>query len=242
MEAIAQRIATVRERIAAAARRAGRDPDSVQLIAVSKTHPADLIRQAIAAGITDLGENRMQEAIPKIAALRDAGPRWRLIGHLQRNKARPAVEHFDMLHTLDSLRLAEALERHAAQHAAAPFPVLLQVNISGEASKEGFDLPGGATNPERWPDFVATVERIAALPHLRIGGLMTVAPLLPDPEQARPVFRRLRQLQEALARQFPTADWQHLSMGMTDDFEVAIEEGATSIRVGRAIFGARPPA
>jgi hypothetical protein len=241
-ETIAQRIATVRERIAAAARRAGRDPDSVRLIAVSKTHPAPLIRQAIAAGVRDLGENRIQEAIPKIEALRDEPARWHLIGHLQRNKARPAAQHFATLHTLDSLRLAEALERQAATHAPAPLPVLLQVNVSGEASKEGFDLPGGTDNSAQWPDFAATVERILALPHLRVSGLMTVAPLLPDPEQARPVFRCLRQLQATLARQFPAATWQNLSMGMTDDFEIAIEEGATDVRIGRAIFGARPAA
>jgi hypothetical protein len=241
-ETLAQRIARVRERIAAAARRAGRDPDSVRLIAVSKTHPASLIRQAIAAGISDLGENRIQEATPKIEALRDTAARWHLIGHVQRNKARAAAQHFAMLHTLDSLRLAETLERQAATHAPAPLPVLLQVNVSGEASKEGFALPGGADNTAQWPDFAAAVERILALPHLRVSGLMTVAPLLPDPAAARPVFRCLRQLQATLAHQFPSADWQRLSMGMTDDFEIAIEEGATDVRIGRALFGARPPA
>jgi hypothetical protein len=242
METIAQRVAAVRERIAAAARRASRDPNSVRLIAVSKTHPVSLIREAIAAGITDLGENRIQEATPKIDVLRDEPVCWHLIGHLQRNKARAAAQSFGMLHTLDSLRLAETLEHQAATHAPAPLPVLLQVNVSGEASKEGFDLPDGADTTAQWADFAAAVERILALPHLRVSGLMTVAPLLPDPEQARPVFRSLRRLQVTLVHQFPTAQWQHLSMGMTDDFEIAIEEGATDIRIGRAIFGARPPA
>lgn len=241
MTDIAQHIAAVRERIAQAAQRSGRTADSVRLIAVTKTHPTAQVQQALAAGITDLGENRVQEAEPKIADLHatQPPPAWHLIGHLQRNKAKRAAVLFDWVHSLDSLELAHALARaRAAQPDLPPLPVLVQVNISGEASKFGFDLPGGAT-AATLADFVATIQQIATLPHLRLAGLMTIAPYHPDPEQARPVFRGLRELQAVLAQQVPAVAWQHLSMGMTDDMDVAIEEGATMVRVGRAIFGER---
>jgi PLP dependent protein len=236
---IASNIAAVRERIAAAARRAGRDPAAITLVAVTKTHPPELVAQAIAAGAADLGENRVQEAATKIAALdayREA-VRWHLIGHLQRNKARPAAELFDLVHSVDSLRLAEALARQLTP--GRRLPVLLQVNVSGEASKEGFDLPGGLENRQALDALLPDMEQIVALPGLAVRGLMTVAPIVDTPEQARPVFRRLRELRDALARRFPQASWDELSMGMTDDFEAAIAEGATIVRVGRAIFGER---
>jgi hypothetical protein len=243
---LAARIDALTERIHRAAHRAGRNPSEVTLIAVTKTHPADVVAQAIAAGLQHLGENRLQEASQKIEALHAERSRvqWHLIGHLQRNKARRAVRLFDMIHSLDSVRLAEALNRH--MHEAAPdtrqvLPVLLQVNVSGEASKEGFWLEGGCENAEQWQPFLADVERIIALPHLQVCGLMTVAPLLGGLQAARPVFRHLRHLRDTLAQQFPAADWSALSMGMTNDFDVAIEEGATHIRVGRALFGERPP-
>jgi PLP dependent protein len=245
MMSIAQRIAAIQERIAAAARRAGRNPAEVRLIAVTKTHPPELIAQAVTAGVHDLGENRIQEAEGKVSALATLEPRptWHLIGHLQRNKAKTAVGLFDMFHSLDSLRLAETLNRHAAARATAddqrPLPVLLQVNVSGETGKEGFNLSGGPDHAAQWPHFQAEVEQILALPHLQVRGLMTIAPFADDPEVARPVFRMLRTLRVTLAQQFPQADWSQLSMGMTDDFEIAIEEGATIVRIGRAIFGAR---
>jgi pyridoxal phosphate enzyme (YggS family) len=245
---IASNIAAVHERIAAAARRAGRDPADVTLVAVTKTQPPELVAEAIAAGAADLGENRVQEAAAKIAALGDyrAAVRWHLIGHLQRNKARLAAAGeadaqrslFDLIHSVDSLRLAEALARHAPPGRAQP--ILLQVNVSGEASKEGFDLAGGLENRQALAALLPDVERIAALPGLALRGLMTIAPIVDDPEQARPIFRRLRELRDELARRFPQASWDELSMGMTDDFEAAIAEGATIVRVGRAIFGERP--
>jgi hypothetical protein len=215
------------------------------MIAVTKTHAAEVVAQAVAAGLYDLGENRVQEAEPKIAALsaQHPAPRWHLIGHLQRNKARRAVQLFDMVHSLDSLRLAQALDRHMREQATPTrqrLPVLLQVNVSGEASKEGFALPGGVANRDQVPPLLAAIEQILALPHLHVQGLMTVAPLLDDPRAARPIFQALRSLRDMLAQQFPQADWHHLSMGMTDDFEVAIEEGATLVRIGRALFGERP--
>ena len=239
---IAHNIAAVRERIAAAARRAGRSPDEITLIAVTKTHPAPTVSAALAAGVTDCGENRVQEAEEKIAQLPGAQTRWHLIGHLQRNKARRAAGLFDLIHSLDSLKLAETLNRYLAEAADRParrLPVLLQVNVSGETTKEGFDLVGGLDHRAAWADFVQVAQQIAALPQLEVQGLMTIAPYTQEQEAVRPVFRRLRALRDELARQIPGATWQHLSMGMTGDFEVAIEEGATLVRVGRAIFGER---
>lgn len=243
---IAHNIAAVRERIAAAAGRAGRSLDAITLIAVTKTHSAQLIDMALVAGVVDCGENRVQEAEAKIDQLRDAQVRWHLIGHLQRNKARRAATLFDMIHSLDSVKLADALNRHVEdasllhpEGTRRRLPVLLQVNVSGEATKEGFDLVGGVANQAALTSLIEAARQIVALPQLEVQGLMTVAPYADDPEEARPVFRALRTLRDELARQIPEASWQHLSMGMTGDFEVAIEEGATLVRVGRAIFGDR---
>jgi len=255
MDSIATRVEAVRERIAAAARRAGRSPEEIGLVGVSKTHPPEVVAQALAAGLRDFGENRVQEAGPKIAALEAerSAITWHLIGHLQSNKARRAAALFDLVHSVDSLHLAEALARgvrgwgmedgssRRIAHPPSPIPlaILLQVNVSGEESKDGFALMGWEQRPDVRDGFFAEVERLLALPALRVGGLMTIAPWGENPEAARPSFRSARQLRDALARRFPAADWSALSMGMTDDFEVAIEEGATIVRVGRAIFGAR---
>ncbi|NTU83680.1 MAG: YggS family pyridoxal phosphate-dependent enzyme [Chloroflexales bacterium] len=239
MSTIAGRIEAVRERIARATTRAGRDPAEVTLVAVTKTHPLALVAEAVAAGAADLGENRVQEAQGKIEALAGLRPRvrWHLIGHLQRNKARPAAALFDLVHSVDSLRLAEALARQVAP--GHRLPILLQVNVSGEASKDGFALQGGVANRAGLAALLPEVEAIVALPALEVRGLMTVAPIMADPEAARPTFRALRDLRDELARRFSAACWAELSMGMTDDFEAAIAEGATIVRVGRAIFGAR---
>jgi len=236
MTALAERIAAVQERIVAAARHAVRDPSEVRLVGVSKTHPPEVVAEALAAGLANFGENRVQEAEEKSAALAAERERitWHLIGHLQTNKAKKAAQLFDVIHSVDSLRLAEALDRHANA-----LPILLQVNVSGEASKEGFDLAGWEDRSIALDVFLADAERILALPNLRVHGLMTIAPWGDDPEQARPTFRSARVLRDRLAQRFPSANWQQLSMGMTDDFAVAIEEGATIVRVGRAIFGAR---
>ena len=198
-----------------------RAASEVTIVAVSKTFPAGVIQEALAAGIRHIGENRVQDAEPKIRSLAALGlhPTWHMVGHLQTNKAKAALELFDVIQSVDSLRLAEAL----SQRAQRPLPILLEVNVGGEATKYGFA-------PEEVPP---AAEAIARLSNLEVRGLMTVAPLTADPEDVRPVFHRLRQLRDALGL-------RELSMGMTDDFEVAIGEGATIVRIGRAIFGPRP--
>ena len=223
---LAAHLQSVRQRIAAACRRSGRDPAAVTLLAVSKSQPPDMIRAAADAGLALFGENRVQEAKSKISQC-PAHLRWHMIGHLQSNKCRDAVSLFSMIHSLDSLPLAEEINKWAA-HFAKTMPVLLEINIAGESSKFG-------CSPEKLP---ALLPLVNALPKLEIHGLMTIAPFSADPEKARPVFRRLRQLQ-ADCEQILGAPLPHLSMGMTGDFEVAIEEGATIIRLGTALFGPR---
>lgn len=238
---ITHNIAGIRERIAAAASRAGRSPNEITLIAVTKTYNPRTIALALAAGITDCGENRVQEGEDKIPLLPDQ-VRWHLIGHLQRNKVRRAVALFDMIHSIDSVRLAETVNRQVEEQSLVGqrrMPVLLQVNVSGEATKEGFAVVGGVENRAAVAELVAAVEQIVALPHIEVQGLMTIAPYADDPEAARPTFRAVRGLRDELARRVPQAAWSHLSMGMSGDFEVAIEEGATLVRIGRAIFGER---
>ncbi len=240
---LSDRIAAVQERIAAAARRAGRDPAEVTLVAVSKTQPAAAVLAAGAAGLRVFGENRVEEAGPKAAAVAAAlapapPPAWHMIGHLQSRKAADVLTWASMVHSVDSVKLAARLSRFVIENRTvgsikAPdvilLPILLEVNMGGEESKYGF-APAGVP---------AAVEAIASLPGMRIAGLMTVAPISADPQAVRPVFAGLRKLRDDLAQRFPALDWRHLSMGMTDDFEIAIAEGATIVRVGRAIFGER---
>lgn len=228
-------IGQVRKRIAAAEGRAGR-PGQVTLVAVSKTHPAEMVAQAYCLGLRVFGENRVEEAAPKAEAVRallsarfgaEAPIEWHMVGHLQSRKAADVLPWASLVHSVDTVKLARRLSR--ALRDGRSLPILLEVNVSGEKSKAGF-------RPEEVAD---AVQAIADLPLLRIEGLMAMAPIVEDPEQARPVFRQLRQLREQLARRYPALPWTHLSMGMTDDFEVAIEEGATLVRIGRAIFGER---
>jgi pyridoxal phosphate enzyme (YggS family) len=230
---LGRRASDLRERVAAAAERAGRHPDDVTIIAVSKTVPVETLRAAYDLGFTIFGENRVQEAQGKIAVWGDAPVRWELIGHLQSNKAARAVELFVRIQSLDSLHLAETLNARVAQRGQM-FPVLLEVNVAGEASKTGFALG----------DVLDAARALATYPALRPEGLMTIAPLVADPEAVRPVFRQLRALRDELRRTVVGASesdaWSQLSMGMTDDFEVAIEEGATIVRIGRGLFGSRP--
>ncbi len=222
----AANFASVQQRMAAACERAGRDPAAVTLVAVSKNHPPETVQAAAALGLTVFGENRVQEAKAKIP-LSPGRLQWHLIGHLQSNKCRDAVELFQMIESVDSLALAQELQKWAAK-AARTLPVLLEVNVAGEASKFGY----------RRDLLLAELAQINALTKLEIHGLMTVAPWSPDPEKVRPVFRRLRELRTE-CEQVLGAPLPHLSMGMSGDFEVAIEEGATLVRIGTALFGPR---
>jgi pyridoxal phosphate enzyme (YggS family) len=228
-----ERVLSVRKRIEAAARRAGRDPAEITLVAVSKTQPPEAVVAACHAGLHLFGENRVEEAGPKAEAVARllapaAAPTWHMVGHVQSRKAADVLPWAAMVHSVDSVKLAERLSRSCVE-AGSQLAVLLEVNVSGETSKYGLA-------PEELP---GAVEAIAPLPGLRLEGLMTMAPIAADPELVRPVFTRLRALKEDMAQRYPGLIGRHLSMGMTDDFEVAIEEGATMVRVGRAIFGER---
>jgi len=232
---IADNIAEVRERIASAARHAGRSDDEITLMAVSKTFPPESIREAYAAGLRVFGENRVQEFAGKIDALRDLSDvQWHLIGHLQSNKANKAVELFSAIDSVDSLKLAEKLNT-AAEKLGKKIDVLIEINTGGEEAKSG--LPPGS------PDLEAILQSAPRLEALSVHGLMTIPPFFDDPEQARPYFRQLRQLRDQIAaRKLPAIDMSTLSMGMSHDFEVAIAEGSTCVRVGTAIFGVRTKA
>jgi pyridoxal phosphate enzyme (YggS family) len=229
-----ERAAEVLGRVERAARRAGRDPADVRLVAVSKTHPAALVREAAAsAGLRDFGENRVQEAEAKIEELKAEAPRglrWHLIGHLQPNKARRAARLFDLIHTVDGAALAERLERICAEDGRARLEVLVQVDLAGEASKSG-------ATPEELP---ALFEVFGRCTRVRCRGLMTLPPFFEDVERVRPFFRRLRGLRDEWgARGAFGGEAGELSMGMSHDYEAAAEEGATLVRVGTAVFGRR---
>jgi pyridoxal phosphate enzyme (YggS family) len=226
--------------MAEAALQSGRRPEEIGLIAVSKTFPLSDIEIAMDAGQMDFGENRVEEALDKRNVLAGKGatqPRWHLIGHVQSRKARDAAGRFHLIHSVDSLKLAQKLSQHCP--AGATQPILLECNVSGEASKNGFAVAGWEQDATLREAFFAQVEPILALPNVPVQGLMTIAPIVATPAEARPFFASLRALRDALRERFPQADWRHLSMGMTDDFPAAIAEGATLIRVGRAIFGSR---
>jgi PLP dependent protein len=227
--AVAARLAAVRDRIEQAARRAGRRPGDVGLVAVSKTFGPDAVREALAAGVTDLGENRVQEAEEKVPAVGQPA-RWHLIGHLQKNKVNKALDLFDLIQSVDSAELAASIGQRAVKR-GKPAGVLLQVNVAEKDGQFGFgeaDLRGSAAE-------------LAGMKGLSVDGLMCIAPLVEDPEEARPAFRQLARLHGELSGQMRGAGhpWRHLSMGMSNDYVVAIEEGATLVRVGRAIFGER---
>jgi hypothetical protein len=234
MTTLETNLRAVQERIAAAAHRAGRDPAEIILVAVTKTQSPSVIQMAYDLGVRHFGENRVEEAGTKVGGL-PGDITWHMIGHIQSRKAKQVVSLFELVHSVDSVKLARRLDRFAAER-SGPLPVLLECNISGEESKYGFDVSRWDDDSTQWNAMVASVKEIAALPNLQPRGLMTMAPIVADPEQVRPVFSRLRQLRDELANAFPRVDWGQLSMGMTDDFQVAIEEGATMVRVGRAIF------
>lgn len=224
------RIAQIRAEIEAAALKSGRSPQEVTLIAISKTHPASLVRTAIELGLTDIGENRVQEAEQKINEVGRHAARWHLVGHLQANKARRAIQLFDVIHSLDSLELARRLDRLSREEGRESLPVLIQVDLGHEETKSGVD-------EHQLPQLV---DNLKELERIQFVGLMTLPPFFDDPEQTRPFFRRLRELRDELRAQNVFGDQRgELSMGMTHDFAVAIEEGATMVRIGTAIFGER---
>jgi pyridoxal phosphate enzyme (YggS family) len=233
MSALAENLGSVQERVVRAAQRAGRNRSSIIDVAVTKTQSADAIQKAYDLGLRHFGENRVEEGETKVPLLPD-DITWHMIGHVQSRKARRVANLFQWVHSVDSLKLARRLSS-ANEGAPEPLPVLLEVNVSGEVSKYGFSASGWSTDPKMWHDLLAVTTEINALPHIRVQGLMTMAPIVSEPEEARPVFVSLRRLRDKLSAELGL-DWPHLSMGMTDDFEVAIEEGATMIRVGRAIF------
>ncbi|MBI5399778.1 YggS family pyridoxal phosphate-dependent enzyme [Candidatus Saganbacteria bacterium] len=225
---IAANIVEVRQRVAAAAKKSGRNPADIKIIAVTKTVPVEIIEQAVAAGITDLGENRVQEATPKIETLRPKYSKinWHMIGHLQRNKVKQVLAKFDLIQSLDSERLAQEIN----QQATIPVSVLVEVNVGGEASKTGLPVAEVISFLQNLPDFA----------NINVTGLMTVAPWFSDPEKTRPYFAQLKQLSEKIKTlNLPHVTMQYLSMGMSADFVPAIEEGSNMVRLGRAIFGKR---
>ncbi len=225
----------VLSQIADAAQRSSREPNEVRLVVVTKTQPLEIVQAAIDAGIRILGENYPEEGAMKIQSLpTQTGVEWHMIGHVQSRKARLVVDHFALLHSLDSLKLAQRLDRFAAE-ANRILPVLLEFNVGGEESKSGWNV----VDESQWNTFLPEVDQLLDLSHLRVQGLMTMPPLGTDPEESRRFFQRLRLLRDHLAEQFPQVDWRELSMGTSADFEVAVEEGATLVRVGTAIVGAR---
>lgn len=230
VEELRERLKGVRERISQSAIRSGRDAEDVTLVAVSKTHPPEVISRAVRAGVTDLGENRVQEAEGKIQELGRTLARWHLIGHLQSNKARRAVSLFDLIHSLDSMELAQRLNRFCVEERRDLLPVMIQVDLGGEETKSG-------ASEDELPELV---DAVTSCEHLRLAGLMTLPPFFEDVELVRPFFRRLRELRDRLkARGAFNEERGELSMGMSHDFQIAIEEGATIVRVGTAIFGER---
>ncbi len=224
---IAKNLENVRKRIEAACERSGRDPSQVKLVAVTKTVPPEIIEEAISCGVTDIGENRVQEAKAKYEII-GKKVRWHMIGYLQRNKVKHAIKIFDMIHSVDRVELVDELEKRLSRE-NKKMPVLLEVNIAGEETKHG-------VSPHT---LKALALKVIESNHLEPLGLMTMAPYVEDPEEVRWVFRKLRELKDELNEHFGIEIFKELSMGMTNDFEVAVEEGATMVRIGTAIFGER---
>lgn len=225
----------VQKTIETTAHAAGRDPHYIKLVVVTKGHPLESVLAVIEAGAMHLGENYAEEGVEKILACTAyTHINWHMIGHIQSRKARLVSQYFDCVHSLDSLKLACRLDRFAAEQ-GRQIPVMLECNMSGEANKYG--VP--AWNEANWKSLIPEVKQIVALPNLSVQGLMTMAPYYPDPEEARPYYKRLRKLGEYFQEQIPQATWLEFSMGMSADYEVAIQEGATQVRVGTAIMGER---
>jgi pyridoxal phosphate enzyme (YggS family) len=233
---IRDRYEKVLDTISASARKVGRAPESARLVVVTKLQPLEVIQAAIEAGARLLGENYADEAADKIALLGlQTGVEWHMIGHVQSRKASLVAQHFALVHSLDSLKLAQRVNRSAAE-LGRTLPVLLEFNVSGEKSKHGWE----ASDEAKWWDFLTDANTIATMPSLKVRGLMTMPPLSTDPEAARTYFRKLRRLRDFLSERAAQAEWVELSMGTSADYTVAVEEGATLVRIGQAILGPRP--
>jgi pyridoxal phosphate enzyme (YggS family) len=238
LQAIVQNLLCVNEKILKAAHSVDRKPEDVQLVVVSKMHSLESIQAAIQAGARKFGENYAEEAIVKIEQIpHRAGLEWHMIGHIQSRKARLVSDHFDMVHSIDSLRIAERLNvfREGNIH---PLPVLLEMNLSGEESKYGWS----AQDEGRWEELLPEIVKVVALPNLKVMGLMTMPPLFDNPELTRPFFKLIVKFRDFLRTKMPGLDWEELSMGTSNDYEIAIQEGATILRIGQAILGPRPVA
>ena len=223
------------DHISNAARKSGRNPEDIRLVVVTKSQPVEVVQAAIEAGVRILGENYPEEGVTKIQSLSgQSGVEWHMIGHVQSRKTRLVVAHFALLHSLDSIKLAQRINRFALESNRI-LPVLLEFNVGGEESKSGWD----ASDESQWDKLFPEIASIVDLSNVRVHGLMTMPPLGTDPEESRRFFKRLRLLRDHLAAQFPKADWHELSMGTSADYAVAVEEGATLVRVGTAIVGAR---
>lgn len=235
VNSIRERYLYTLDQIAASARRVNRDPQDIRLVVVTKSQPLEIVQAALEAGVTILGENYPEEGVMKIQSLpAQSSVEWHMIGHVQSRKARLVADHFALLHSLDSLKLAQRLDRFAAE-GHRRLSVLLEFNVGDEASKSGWS----ASDESQWDSLLPDVQAILDLPNLHVHGLMTMPPLGADPEDSRRFFQRLRLLRDHLALTFPQANWRELSMGTSSDYTVAVEEGATLVRVGTAIVGAR---
>lgn len=235
VESIRERYLSTLDKISSSAKKAGRNPESVRLMVVTKAQPVEVARAAIEAGAKILGENYAEEGVMKLQSLQDfSAVEWHMIGHVQSRKAQLVAENFNFLHSLDSLKLAKRLDRFCGE-AKRTLPVLLEFNVGGEESKSGWN----AFDESRWSGLLTDVNEVMALSNLKIRGLMTMPPIDENAEFSRPFFQKLKRLQEFFAKQFPQVDFSELSMGTSLDYEVAVEEGATFVRVGTAIVGER---
>ncbi len=233
---VRERYERIQSQIADSAHIAGRNPESIKLVVVTKKQPVSVLQAVIDAGIKILGENYPEEAVKKMQSLGEKNTvEWHMIGHVQSRKARLVAENFTFLHSLDRVKTAHRLNRFSAE-SKRTLPVFLEFNLGGEVSKHGWD----ASDESRWEDLLPDVEEILLLENLEVRGLMTMPPFFQNAELARPYFRQLRRLRDYLAKRYPQNNWENLSMGTSGDFHIAIEEGATIIRVGQAIVGARP--
>jgi len=234
VSSIHKRYQHVLSQVADAMEESGRKAEAVQVVVVSKSKPLQVIQAAVAAGISKFGENYTEEAVEKITGLGSGAAEWHMIGHVQSRKAEKVAKYFFMLHSLDSVKLAKRLDRNCGE-LNRRLPVLLEFNVSGEESKFGFQ----AWDEHRWPDLETDIGQILDFSHIKVCGLMTMPPFFDNPENSRPYFIKLRRLQEYLAKRFPQARWKELSMGTSVDFIIAIQEGASYVRIGQAILGSR---